>query len=721
MIGQTISHNKNLEKAPNLSTEDMMNTRTIWGLALVLLLLPATLLRSQVTIENLLAPAFPSDLTVTKDGKHIAWIFDDHGMRNVWVAQAPAFNARQITKYKSDDGQELSFVTFTPAGDKLIFVRGGSANGRGEYPNPIVLQEEVEHSVWVVNIDGSALHKIGKGSSPKISPDGKRVTFISGSQIWLAYLDSVDSAKKLFQSRGSQGSVRWSPDGRKLTFVSDRGDHSFVGAYDMASSSVEFLDVSVDHDSNPVWSPNGDRIAFIRTPNSRNRLPFAPAREGYPWSIHIVDVATGKAHELWHASPGRGSVLYDEMPVVDNLLWWSHDRIVFPWEKDGWQHLYSISSAGGDALLLTPGEGEVENVALSVDGNSLLYVSNIKDIHRRHIWKVAITGGESEQLTTGDGIEWNPVETSEGIVCLRSEARKPAWPHIFSSGGKPSTLFTEQFPKAFPSSALIVPQAVTIAATDGMNIQAQLFLPKNHKSGERHPAVIFFHGGSQRQMILGFHYRQYYHNAYALNQYLANQGYLVLSVNYRSGIGYGLEFREALDYGATGASEYRDVEGAGLYLRQREDVDGKRIGLWGGSYGGYLTALGLARASDLFSCGVDIHGVHDWNVAIRNFVPSYRSEQREEFARTAYQSSPMNYVKAWRSPVLLIHGDDDRNVPFSETVNLVENLRAQGVHCEQLIFPDEVHSFLLHKSWVNAYNAAADFFGRQFKNKSEGK
>jgi dipeptidyl aminopeptidase/acylaminoacyl peptidase len=685
------------------------------GLVFVLLLLPATLLLSQVTIENLLGTAFPSDLTVTRDGKRLAWIFNDHGMRNVWVAQAPAFNARKITEYNSDDGQELSFVTFTPAGDRVVFVRGGSSNSKGEYPNPIVLQEEVENSIWVVSMDGSALHKVGQGSSPKISPDGKRVAFLSGGQVWLGYLDSVNNAKKLFQSRGSQESVRWSPDGTKLAFVSDRGDHSFVGVYDLASSSVQFLNVSVDHDSNPVWSPNGDNIAFIRTPNSRNRLPFALAREGYPWSIRIVDVVTGKARELWHASPGRGSVLYDELPVVDNLLWWSHERLVFPWEKDGWQHLYSISSAGGDPLLLTPGEGEVENVALTADGNSLLYVSNINDIHRRHIWKVAITGGQSEQLSKRDGIEWNPVETSEGIVCLRSEATRPAWPHILGSDGKSSTLFTEQFPKTFPSSALVVPQAVTITATDGMNIQGQLFLPKNHKSGEKFPAVIFFHGGSQRQMILGFHYRQYYHNAYALNQYLANQGYIVLSVNYRSGIGYGLEFREALDYGAAGASEYRDVEGAGLYLRQRDDVDGKRIGLWGGSYGGYLTALGLARASDLFSCGVDIHGVHDWNVAIHNFVPSYQSEKREEFARKAYQSSPMYYVKTWRSPVLLIHGDDDRNVPFSETVNLVENLREQGIHYEQLIFPDEVHSFLLHKSWVKAYTAAADFFGRQFK------
>jgi dipeptidyl aminopeptidase/acylaminoacyl peptidase len=136
------------------------------------------------------------------------------------------------------------------------------------------------------------------------------------------------------------------------------------------------------------------------------------------------------------------------------------------------------------------------------------------------------------------------------------------------------------------------------------------------KEDQTHPAVIFFHGGSRLQMLLAWHNMDYCNNAYAMNQYLASLGYVVLSVNYRSSIGYGLDFREALNYGAPGASEFNDVLGAGLYLRSRPDVDPKRIGLWGGSYGGYLTALGLASASDLFAAGVDFHGVHDWSAEL---------------------------------------------------------------------------------------------------------
>jgi dipeptidyl aminopeptidase/acylaminoacyl peptidase len=296
------------------------------------------------------------------------------------------------------------------------------------------------------------------------------------------------------------------------------------------------------------------------------------------------------------------------------------------------------------------------------------------------------------------------------VFCLRSDARTPARPCNVQGDGKMKDFTSVMIPAEFPSSQLIQPQAVMITATDGMKIPAQIFLPKNHKPGDKHPAAIFFHGGSRRQMLLGFNYSDYYHKAYAMNQYLASKGYVVMSVNYRSGIGYGMEFREAIDYGATGATEYNDVVGAGLFLKNRDDVDGSKIGLWGGSYGGYLTAMGLAKASDLFAVGVDIHGVHDWNTTVKNFIPSYDAANRADWAKIAYQSSPLPYVGTWKSPVLLIHGDDDRNVPFTETVTLAEALRKNNVYFEQLIFPDEIHSFLLHKNWVSAYKASADFF-----------
>ncbi|HEY6273549.1 MAG TPA: prolyl oligopeptidase family serine peptidase, partial [Terriglobales bacterium] len=355
---------------------------------------------------------------------------------------------------------------------------------------------------------------------------------------------------------------------------------------------------------------------------------------------------------------------------------------------------------------------EVEFVSLSPDKRELVFASNQGDIDRRHLWREPVTGDHPTALTSGAGIEWSPVMTSGGktIAVLHSGAQRPAWPAILTGSGEILDLAPEALPADFPAADLVTPQPVILSAADGMTIHGQLFLPKSSGDGQRRPAAVFFHGGSRRQMLLGWHYMDYYHNAYAMNQYLASRGYVVLAVNYRSGIGYGLDFREALNYGATGASEFNDVMGAGLYLRGRPDVDPARIGLWGGSYGGYLTALGLARASDLFACGVDMHGVHDWNLEITNWIPSYDPEARPDAARLAFESSPLASVKTWRSPVLLIQGDDDRNVPFAEMVRLVEALRKQGVDFQQIVFPDEIHDFLLHRSWLAAYQATSDFF-----------
>jgi dipeptidyl aminopeptidase/acylaminoacyl peptidase len=206
-------------------------------------------------------------------------------------------------------------------------------------------------------------------------------------------------------------------------------------------------------------------------------------------------------------------------------------------------------------------------------------------------------------------------------------------------------------------------------------------------------------------MLLGWHPMYYYNNAYAMNQYLASLGYVVLSVNFRSGIGYGMEFREALNYGPSGGSEYADVQAAGVYLRTRADVDPARIGAWGGSYGGYLTAMALARSSDIYKAGVDFHGVHDWAREI--YIPAGEPDYK-----VAFESSPMNFVDTWKSPVLLIAGDDDPDVQFNQTVMLADALRRRGVEHERLIFPDEVHDFLLWRTWRAAYDASAKFLMR---------
>lgn len=683
----------------------------------VFLLLSFSKTEAQVTVEELLSSPFPGNLVGHTSLPLVAWVQNDQGTRNIWVAEGPDFEGRQLTHFEGDDGQEIGGLGFTTDGETLVFVRGGGANRQGEIPNPTSDPVGASQGIWAIPVSGGEPVHLADGNQPSIAPNDSgasedRIAFLRRGQVWTVALHEDSTARQMFTIRGRAGDLQWSPDAERLAFVSNRGDHSFVGVFSVTENSVRYIQPSVDRDQSPMWFPDGERIGFVRIPNRRSILPFMPVREALPWSIWVADIRSGEGHMIWRADEGPGSA-FRGVAAGGQLNWGAGDRLIFPWEKTGWTLLYSVQASGGPATLLTPGEFEVEHMTLTPDHREIVYSSNQDDIDRRHLWRVPVGGGRVEAVTSGSGIEWNPVSLQNGTVAfLASDAKIPAHATVLEPTGR-RTALTPGALNDFPSDQLVEPEQIVFSGADGMQIRGQLFLPADLRRGERRPAVLFFHGGSRRQMLLGWHYLGYYHNAYAMNQYLASRGYIVLSVNYRSGIGYGLNFREAINYGARGASEFNDVLGAGLYLQSRSDVDPDRIGLWGGSYGGYLTALGLARASDLFAAGVDFHGVHDWNVVIRNFAGDYDPTARAEHARLAFESSPMADIDTWRSPVLLIHGDDDRNVPFSESVDLAESLRNQGVYFEQLIFPDEVHGFLLHRNWLAAYSATADFFDRK--------
>jgi len=686
----------------------------------------------------------PTGLVSAPVGDRVAWVSDQEGVRNVWVAEAPGWEGRALTAYDADDGQAIAELAFAPDGASILFVRGGNPNRQGELPNPRSDPDGVEQMVWIASVDSEHAPKaLLKAGTFEIFPDGERVAFLRDSQVWMTTLidqpsgtdseippdgpaDSIgdesseaasaaeENASQLFSVRRGVASFSIAPNGNQIAFVSDRGDYAFVGVYDLDVKTLTWLDPSVDRDLAPTWAPDSSAVAFLRIPNERQVLPYMPRREGLPWSVRVGDPATGQTREIFRAEEGPGSVFGAGYWFVGDRLWWgADDRIIFPWEKTGWQHLWSVSSEGGEVVNLTPGDGEVQHAELSPDGRYMLYASNHGDIESRQIWQSPVAGGRPERLTRGDGIEWAPRRSAESgtLVYLGSDAQTPARPKAMVDGT--GRTIGPALPGRFPHEQLITPELVTFASADGMTIPGQLFAPPERCGGGPHPGLLYFHGGSRRQMLLGFHPSRYYSNAYAFNQAMASRCFVVVSVNFRSGVGYGLDFREALDYGAQGASEYRDVVGAGLYMAGRADVDPAQIGLWGGSYGGYLTALGLARASHLFAAGVDIHGVHDWNAVLDDFEPTYDPDVEEEFERVAYESSPLAHLSSWESPVLLIHGDDDRNVSFSESVILVEALRRQGTRVETLVFPDEVHGFLLHRNWLSAFRASAEFLSRE--------
>ena len=699
-------------------------------LLLGLSVLPSVLVAQQATgptLTQFLGYAYPSELVAAPHGAAVAWVLNEHGARNIWEAQAPDWTPRRLTGYTADDGQELTQLAFTPDGRTVVYVRGGDHDANwpaegGLAPDPASSPLQPKVGIWAVAVDsGGAPRLLTEGDEPAISPRGDRLAFLRGSQVLAVPLDGSKPAAQLFFTRGTNDGLAWSPDGSRLAFVSRRGDHSFIGIFASDSEPIRYLAPSTTRDGDPHWSPDGTRVAFVRQPGAGGAPESMVELSVQPWAIWTADVASGAGREVWR-SP---NTLHGSRPTTAggvNLAWGAGDRLVFLADLDGWPHLYSIPAAGGTPLLLTPGAFMVEHVVVAPDGRSILYSANTgsdsDDVDRRHLFRVAVDRPGPAALTSGTGLEWTPAVTGDGqsVALISAGAKRPPVPAVVPTGGGNLRLLGEdRIPADYPAAAMVVPRKVVFRAPDGTVIHGQLFRRADLKG--KHPGVVFVHGGPPRQMLLGWHYMDYYSNAYAVNQYLASRGYVVLSVNYRLGIGYGHDFHHSPHAGASGASEYQDVLAGGRYLAGLPEVDSRRVGIWGGSYGGFLTAMALSHNSDVFATGVDLHGVHDWASQSRGRFspPAWRYEQGDlDSARAvAWRSSPVSSIGTWTSPVLLIQGDDDRNVYFSETVDLARRLDAAGVAHEVLVIPDEIHGFLRHQSWVTADSATVAWFAKR--------
>ncbi len=670
------------------------------------------------SIEQAISYPFPAGLTVSSESSRVAWTINKEGIRNIFVTEGQGFSARQLTDFTDDEGQAISSLSLSPDGDWCVFIRGGDfgSNWRDDEPvNAISSTEPPIVRIWSIPFTGGDPVMLAEGLNPVISPTSDKVAFTRGGQIWIVPIDGSEKASRLFTSRGNNGSPTWSPGGDMLAFRSSRGDHSFIGIYEGKDKPITWIDPGYDHDRSPVWSPDGSHIAFIRQPGSGGAPDSALASIPRPWKIMVADINGKQSHAVWESPyTMRGSVPSTQ---GGTNLHWGNNRIVFLSYHDGWPHLYSIGPEGENLMLLTPGEFMAEYISMSPDGKHLLFCGNtgpdIYDIDRRHIVMVSVDKADMKVMTPGEGNEWTPFMTGDrkNIVYISAGPQRPPLVEVMDiTSGHRQMLGAYLIPNDYPESKLVKPYQAIFKAADGTSIHGTVFNNKYIKG--KKPAVIFVHGGPPRQMLLGWHYSSYYSNAYAVNQYLASKGFVVLSVNFRLGIGYGYEFHHPAEGGRRGASEYQDILAAQKWLAEQDFVDEKRIGIYGGSYGGYLTAMALGRNSDLFAAGVDISGVHDWTAWGRSSTgsSSYEKVPDAEYAlELAWKSSPVADVAGWKSPGLIIHADDDRNVDYNQSTDLVQRLRKLNVPFETMTLVDDTHHFMVHKNQLAVNEATVEF------------
>ena len=679
-----------------------------------------------------------SQIRISDDGSTVVFCRGTQPNRAGWVANAsadPDGAERAIWAVKTAGGPawrvaEGTAPELAPDGSSVLFVKAGEIyRARISRVKPTTAMDRGEKPF---------IRNWGMQSAPRWSPDGRKIAFVTTRQdhSFIAVYDvAARSISYMAPGVDLDSNPMWSADGRSIVFTRRPGlafgQQNQEGGGGIGIPNGPAFNPNQGRGARGQGAPDPEAQAAQQAASRIPGLTRATFRGGYTLSIWKANVATGEAEEVWHNEPNDRLITNISNPRL------AGSYVVFPLNVGGgrggrgrgqqpppqqeekparpvdeWDRYYSIDIASKDSkpVLLTTTDGLIEDdtsVEISHDGKTFYYCTNAKDIDRRHIWAVPVSGGTPWQVTSGVGIETWPTPLASGKMLATQSAdwKRPQSIGVWKLAGT-STLESQNwvFPtnahlKNFPMDLHVQPTAVTTRAADGREVYNQLFLPADLKPGEKRPAIIFVHGGPVRQMLLGYHYMHFYHWAYGINQWLASKGYVVMSVNYRSGIGYGRSFRQAPNTGGRGNSEYQDVVAGGKYLQSHPSVDPEHIGIWGLSYGGVLTAQALSRNSDIFKMGVDLAGVHLWGSSL-------------DPESVSFKSSAIGAIDGWKSPVLLVHGDDDRNVAFQQTTGLVQLLRARNVEYELIVFPDDTHESMLHSRWIYTLDRMEKFIDK---------
>src|SRR6185437_13214849 len=357
------------------------------------------------TLEQVLSYPFPLDLTAARHGDRIAWVIDQNGVRNVWVAKAPDFKPHQVTRFTQDDGQEITQLTISP-----------------------------------VDLHANTTRELSEGDAPALSSDG-RLAYIKDDQVWTAPLaaNSKTKPKRLFFDHGKDGDLHWAPDGKRLAFVSNRDDHAFIAVFTDEHTPILYLSPSTGNDGDPRWSPDGTHIAFTRQPGNGGPPQPILTQTPQPWSIRVADTRTGQSRVVWQ-SPDTLVGSYPQTAGSSNLHWADGgSKLVFLADLDGWPHLYSVDANGGAPLLLTPGKFMVEDVVMAPGGRSIVYSANTgttrDDNDRRHLFEVSVDRADAKSLTSGRGIQTSPTAAGSGIAYIDAGAQRPPLVSVMQADG----------------------------------------------------------------------------------------------------------------------------------------------------------------------------------------------------------------------------------------------------------------------------------------------
>lgn len=449
--------------------------------------------------------------------------------------------------------------------------------------------------------------------------------------------------------------------------------------------------------------------------DSQHAVALARAADNKDRWILLIDPATGKTKVLDH--------LHDDAwvggPASFTLGWLPDNKTVyFGSERDGWSHLYSVSIDGGEPRQLTSGKFEVSDVRLSQDKTKFFFTSSEGSPFERHLYSMPVSGGTRTRITTMAGnndATISPDETTLAII--RSYSNRP--PEIYLSPNKPNASANEikqvttSPTEEWLSFNWVDPPIVTFKARDGVEVPARLYKPANWKPGG--PAVFFVHGAGYLQNV--HKWWSSYFREYMFHHLLVERGYLVMDVDYRGSAGYGRDWRTGI-YRHMGGKDLTDHVDAAKWLVSEYGVDPKRIGLYGGSYGGFITLMAMFTEPDVFAAGAALRPVTDWAHYNHGYTANILNEPQNDVE--AYkQSSPIYFANGLKGALLICHGVVDVNVNFQDSVRLAQRLiELRKENWELAMYPVEDHGFVQPSSWADEYKRILKLFETNLKSVS---
>ncbi len=497
------------------------------------------------------------------------------------------------------------------------------------------------------------------------------------------------------------------------TNVGDAASKGRVGLLDVTTGSVKWLSVFPGDSSSSIllsgndadgqpgvmflgWNESGDRAAFF-SHSTDNKIQTLYSIDGNG-RMKALDTLRDSA---WVGGPcfGCGG-------------WFDHGhRLWYVSERDGFSHLYTTNADGTDTRQLTRGRWEVRDVAMSRDERTFYLTTNEPSPFDQHLFRMSVNGGAREKITTKPGKHTAVVSPDKRLVAdVYSYVNRP--PELFvlanHPGAETAQLTTSPTPE-WLSHNWIVPEIVSIPASDGVQVPAHIYRPSDMGAKPNGAAVIFVHGAGYLHNVGNFWSE--YPREYQFNQYLAAHGYVVLDVDYRGSDGYGRDWRTAI-YRHMGGRDLQDQVDASKYLNATYHIDPERVGLYGGSYGGFITLMALFTEPKHFGAGAAIRSVTDWAHYNNGYTSNILNLPQSD--SLAYrQSSPIYFAQGLEDPLLMLHGMIDDNVEYIDIVRLEQRLIELGKTNWWLAsYPVERHAFVRPDSWTDEYNRIFDLFER---------